>query len=115
VILGLPIAGVGEVVGTFRRGVGAEQLAYGVDDDVEGSRRRLAQEMLELGEDLPIGLRSGEYLGRKNSFAPAERMARRTALPLWLPRLSMITKSPGLRVEPAPRFESLRRDAYPCP
>jgi len=27
-----------------------------------------------------IGLRSGEYFGRKNSLAPTERMARRNAL-----------------------------------
>ena len=96
--LGLPIAGVGEVVGALGRGVGVEELADGRDDSFEGSSRRLTQEMLELGEDLPDRLRSGEYLGRKDSFAPAERMVRRTALPLWLPRLSMITKSPGLRV-----------------
>jgi hypothetical protein len=38
--------------GALRRGVGVEQLADGGDDGVEGSRSRLAQKMLELGEDL---------------------------------------------------------------
>src|SRR5438034_10482129 len=45
-----------------------------------------------------MGFRSGEYFGRKNSLAPAERMSWRTALPLWLPRLSMMTMSPGFKV-----------------
>jgi hypothetical protein len=95
---GLSVSCVSAVVGALGRGVGIEQLADGGEDGVEGSRRRFAQQMLELGEACSIGFRSGEYLGRKNSFAPAERMAWRTALPLWLPRLSMITRSPGLSV-----------------
>ncbi len=41
-----------------------------------------------------IGFRSGEYFGRKSSLAPAERMSVRTALLLWLPRLSRMTMSP---------------------
>ncbi len=45
-----------------------------------------------------MGLRSGEYLGRKTRRAPTSRIARRTALPLWDPRLSRMTTSPGLRV-----------------
>jgi hypothetical protein len=52
---------------------------------------------LSLEKTCSIGLRSGEYLGRKKSFAPALRIARRTALPRWLPRLSMIATSPGER------------------
>jgi hypothetical protein len=49
---------------------------------LDGSFGGLAQQSLELGKDLldRVG-------GRKNSLAPAERMARRTALPLWLTRL----------------------------
>src|SRR5580700_3777355 len=58
----------------------------------------LRKRCLSLAKTCSIGFRSGEYLGRKNSFAPAERMAWRTASPLWLPRLSMITRSPGLSV-----------------
>src|SRR6478736_5464882 len=50
----------------------------------------LRKRCLNLAKTCSMGLRSGEYLGRKNSFAPAERMAWRTASPLWLPRLSMI-------------------------
>ena len=42
-----------------------------------------------------IGFKSGEYFGRKSSFAPASRMAERTPLPLWLPRLSITTIWPG--------------------
>ena len=49
---GLSVSCVSEVVGAFGRGVGVEQLADGGDDGVESSRRRLAQQMLELGEDL---------------------------------------------------------------
>ena len=45
-----------------------------------------------------MGLRSGEYLGRKTRRAPTARMAFRTPFPLWEPRLSRITASPGLRV-----------------
>lgn len=43
--------------------------------------------MLELGEEFLNRVEVGEYLGSKNSLAPAERMARRTALPLCEPRL----------------------------
>src|ERR1700749_274189 len=49
----------------------------------------LRRRCLSLAKTCSIGFRSGEYLGRKNSFAPAERIAWRTASPLWLPRLSM--------------------------
>ena len=53
---------------------------------------------LSLANTCSIGLRSGEYFGRKISLAPTERMSRRTALRLWLPRLSMMTISPGRSV-----------------
>ena len=39
---------------------------------------------LSLAKTCSMGLRSGEYLGRKNSLAPAERISWRAALPLWL-------------------------------
>ena len=39
--------------------------------------------VLSLARTCSIGFRSGEYLGRRNSLAPASRIARRTALPLW--------------------------------
>src|SRR5579871_6897473 len=45
-----------------------------------------------------IALRSGEYSGRNTRRAPTARIALRTAFPLWEPRLSRITISPGLRV-----------------
>src|SRR5271163_973547 len=40
-----------------------------------------------------MGLRSGEYFGRKTRRAPTSRIAFRTAFPLWKPRLSRITTS----------------------
>jgi len=49
---GLSVSGVFEVVVAFFGGVGSEQLADGGDDGLEGSRRRFAQGMFELGEDL---------------------------------------------------------------
>jgi ATP-dependent DNA ligase len=45
-----------------------------------------------------MGFRSGEYFGKKNSLAPAVRMSWRATLPLWLPRLSRMTMSPGFKV-----------------
>ena len=77
--LGLPVCGVCEVVGAFLWGEGVEQLADRSKDSFDRARCGVAQQVLELGEDLFDGFRSGEYLGRKNSFAPAERIARRTA------------------------------------
>src|SRR5438477_12101338 len=53
---------------------------------------------LSVAKTCSMGFRSGENFGRKKSFAPAERISARTALPLWLPRLSMMTMSPGFRV-----------------
>ena len=55
----------------------------------------LRSRCLSLAKTCSIGFRSGEYFGRKNSLAPAARMSWRTVLPLWLPRLSMMTMSPG--------------------
>src|SRR6516165_7352654 len=67
-ILDLTVAGVGEVVGAFGRGVGAEQFADGGDDRLEVSRRRLAQQMLELGEDLLNRVEVGRVLGEKEQL-----------------------------------------------
>ena len=50
-----------------------------------------------LAKTCSIGLRSGEYLGRKRRRAPADLFALRTALPLCDPRLSATTMSSGLR------------------
>lgn len=54
--------------------------------------------VLSLANTCSIGLRPGLYGDRNIRLAPAARMARRTAWLLWLPRLSNITMSPGLRV-----------------
>src|ERR1700688_4494554 len=58
----------------------------------------LRSRCLSLAKNCSIGLRSGEYFGRKKSLAPIDRIARRTAHPLWLPRLSITTISPGFKV-----------------
>src|SRR3954471_21233532 len=58
----------------------------------------LRSRCLSLAKTCSIGFRSGEYFGRKKSLAPTERMSSRTALPLWLPRLSMMTMSPRFKV-----------------
>jgi len=55
-ISGLSIAGVFEVVEAFLWRVGLEQLADGGDEGFEGSRRRFAQQVLQLGEDLLDGV-----------------------------------------------------------
>src|SRR5216684_498438 len=71
--LGLGIAGVSEIVGAFGGRKCSEDFA---DCDADGfgrARGGLAQQVLELGEDLSIGVRSGEYFGRKKSLAPAAR------------------------------------------
>lgn len=47
--------------------------------------------VLSLANTIPIGFRSGLQGGRNSRCAPALRIARRTALPLWLPRLSRTT------------------------
>ncbi len=58
----------------------------------------LRSSVFSLANIISIGFRSGLYGGRNNRCAPTARTARRTAFPLWLPRLSTITTSPGLRV-----------------
>jgi hypothetical protein len=59
------------MVGAFGGRKCSEDFA---DCDADGfgrARGGLAQQVLELGEDLSIGLGSGEYFGRKKSLAPA--------------------------------------------
>jgi hypothetical protein len=67
---GLSISCVFEVVCALFRGVGAEQLADGGEDGLEGSRRRFAQEMLELGEDLLDRVQIGRVFGEKDQLRP---------------------------------------------
>ena len=64
-LLGLGIAGVSEIVGAYGGRKCSEDFA---DCDADGfgrARGGLAQQVLELGEDLSIGLGSGEYFGRR--------------------------------------------------
>src|ERR1700730_14197125 len=46
----------------------------------------LRKRCFSLAKTCSMGFRSGEYLGRKNNLAPADRIAQRMAFPLWLPR-----------------------------
>jgi hypothetical protein len=79
------ISWVDEIICAF---VGTEGVEEGSDAPPRGGGGALggfSQEMLQLGEHLLERLRSGLEGGRKNSLAPAARIARRIALPLWLP------------------------------
>jgi hypothetical protein len=67
---GLPISCVSEVVGAFGCGVSVEQLADGGGDGVEGSRRSLAQKLLELGEDLFDRVQIGGVFREKEQLRP---------------------------------------------
>ena len=58
----------------------------------------LRNRCLSLAKTCSIGFRSGEYFGRNSSLAPTDRISWRTILLLWLPRLSIMTMSPGRRV-----------------
>jgi hypothetical protein len=95
---GSSVSCVGEVVGAFLGCERSEEFADRRHEGFERARGGVAEKVLELGEDLLDGVQVGGVLGRKNSLAPADRMARRMALPLWLPRLSRITRSPDLSV-----------------
>ena len=44
-------------------------------------RAAFRNQCLSLAKNISMGLRSGEYLGRKKSLAPTARMAARIALP----------------------------------
>ena len=66
--LGLPVAGVGKVVGALVRGVGAEEFAGGGDEGLEVSRRRLALKVLELGENLFDRIEIVRVLGEKEQL-----------------------------------------------
>jgi hypothetical protein len=87
-----------EIAGALVLGERIEELSDGSAETFHGSGGGFAQQMLEFGEHLSIGFRSGGYLGKKRSLAPAERISRRMILPLWLPRLSRMTMSPERKV-----------------
>src|SRR5215510_1853504 len=61
---------------------------------------------LSLLKACSIGLRSGEYLGRYRSFAPAASITSRTAATLWTGRLSIIV---GSEEAPNEELASVRR------
>jgi hypothetical protein len=70
-------------------------LADGGADCLHGEGGTFVQQMVKLGKGL---LDRFKYLGSKKSLAPAARMSWRMALPLWPPRLSMMTISLGRKV-----------------
>src|ERR1700690_1218736 len=59
-------------------------LAFAMASYVRASAFR--RRVLNLAKTCSIGLRSGEYFGRKTRRAPTFRIALRTAFPLWEPR-----------------------------
>jgi hypothetical protein len=64
----LRISCVGEVVGALLRGVVSEQSRNGGDDGLDGARCGLAQQELELGEDLFDRVEIGRVLGEKEQL-----------------------------------------------
>jgi len=76
------VASVPEVIGAFLGSEGSKDFANCGADALDGARGGFTQQVLEFREDCSMGFRSGEYFGRKNNLAPAERMSCRTALPL---------------------------------
>jgi hypothetical protein len=78
--------------------VGLEDIDEPADQVPEaavGLFARLAQHGLEARERFSIGLKFGLYDGRKRKVAPAASIFSRTAVRLWLNRLSVMTTSPG--------------------
>jgi hypothetical protein len=73
---------IAEVVGTFFGRECLEDVADGGAYGFDHSSVGFSQQVLSLAKICSIGLRSGEYLGRKKSLAPVERISSRTALPL---------------------------------
>src|SRR5579863_665830 len=80
--LGLSVPCIGEVVGAFLGGVGSEQLADGGDDGFDGARGGVAQQVLELGEDLFDRVEVGRVFGKEEQLGPggADGAADRFAL-----------------------------------
>src|ERR1700719_4718666 len=99
---GSSIACVCEVVVAFLGGVGSEKLADGGDEGFERARRRLAQQMLQFGEDLFDRVQIGRIFGKKEQLGAGRSDRPANGFPLWLPRLSMITRAPGARVGASP-------------
>jgi hypothetical protein len=58
----------------------------------------LSEEMFERGEDLFNRIEVGAVGRQEDEVAPLALKMARAALPLWLPRLSKTTTSPGERV-----------------
>ena len=75
-----------------------EAAGIGIGAHRADGRSEVRGRAAHANDEHEIGFRSGEYFGRKKSLAPAARMARRTALALCEPRLSMMTMSPGWSV-----------------
>ena len=97
-LLGLRVSGVSDVCGAFCGRVLGEDLSAGVGDGSIASRSRLSQQGFELCEGLLDRIEIGRVFREDTRRAPTSRIAFRTAFPLWEPRLSRITTSPGFSV-----------------
>lgn len=89
-----------EGVGALASGNGFDGAGDGRPERVAGAGCDPSEERLELSEGIFDGVEVGAVGGggRKRSSAPAGSKACRMATPLWLPRLAMISTSPGRRV-----------------
>jgi hypothetical protein len=93
------ISGVDDVIAAFVWWKALEQVSCGFPCCLDGSRRGgTHEEVLELAKTYSMGLSSGLYGGKKKSLSPTPRIAPRTDWPLWEPRLSRMTISPGRSV-----------------
>ena len=75
-----------------------EELADLSPGGFDVTRLSFSDEMFELGEDLFDGIEVGAVRRQEEEVAPLALTMARAALPLWLPRLSRTTTSPGERV-----------------
>ena|SRR6266511_401040 len=98
-ILSSRISGVFEVIGAFLWREGLEQLADCRAEGFNGARGAFSQQVFELGKDLFDGVQVRRVFWQEEQLSAGRaNMSWRTALPLWLPRLSMMTMSPGFKV-----------------
>ena len=68
--LGLPVCGVCEVVGAFLCGEGVECFADRSKDSFDRARCGVAQQVLELGEDLFDRVQIGRVFGEEEQLCP---------------------------------------------
>lgn len=77
---------------------GIEGLADALPCGLGGSLASLTQEQFELGKDLFDRVEIRAVRRQEQQLGPGGSYGLAHGLPLWLPRLSMMTMSPGERV-----------------